>query len=126
MNNLRNLTINDKTSKMPILHHLSATSQNFGSGAIAFVGSLISLGVTLNVCYNLGFLSFSLPKNQGVDKSSVPTHTCGSDAITFVGSLISIELTLTACHDLGFLRFFLPKIGGLSKYKVQTCKLFQF
>ena len=47
---------------MPILHHISANSHTFGSDAIAFVGSMSSLEVTLTVCHNLVLLKFSFPK----------------------------------------------------------------
>ena len=49
-----------KYQKMPIYHHISANSHSFGSDAITFVGSMSDLEVTLTVCYNLGFLRFSL------------------------------------------------------------------
>ena len=65
INNLRNLTINDKIAKMLILHHLSANSHTCGSDAITFVGSMSSLEVTLTMCNNLGLLRFSLPKIGG-------------------------------------------------------------
>ena len=50
---------------MPSLHHLSANSHTCGSDAIAFVGPMSSLEVTLTVCRNLGLLEFCLPKIGG-------------------------------------------------------------
>ena len=61
---------------MTILHRISANSHNFGSDAITFVGSVNSWEVILTVCYNLGFLWFSLPTNGGREylyKISFPT-----------------------------------------------------
>ena len=61
INNLRNLTINNKYRKMTILHHITANSQTCGSDAITFVGSISSLEVTLTVCYCFVLLRYSLP-----------------------------------------------------------------
>ena len=70
--NLGSLPINNKISKIPILYHISANSHTCGSDAIAFVGFMSSLEVTLTVCHNLGLLEFCLPKIRGVDKFLVP------------------------------------------------------
>ena len=61
INNLRNLTITN-TVKCQFCSNISANSHTCGSDAITFVGSMSSLKVTLTVCYNFGFLGFSLSK----------------------------------------------------------------
>ena len=59
INILKNLTENNKLSKTLILHQLSAKSHTCASGSLE---SLENLEVTLNLCYNLGLLRFSLLK----------------------------------------------------------------
>ena len=66
LNNLRNLTINNKYRKMPILHRLSANSHTCRYDAVMLVGFMSSLGVTLTLCYNLVLLGFCLTKRGGV------------------------------------------------------------
>ena len=63
INNLKNLTINDKISeKANYLHHMSANSHTCRSDARTFVRSMNSLEIIFAVCYNFGFLRFSCPK----------------------------------------------------------------
>ena len=47
---------------MPIFLQIGANSHTCGFHATTFVGFMNSLGVTLTVCHNLGFLRFSLSK----------------------------------------------------------------
>ena len=50
---------------MQFLHYISANSHTCGSDAIAFVGSISSLEVTLTMCHNLRLLGSCLPKIGG-------------------------------------------------------------
>ena len=66
INNLRNLTINNKLSKMPILRDINPNSQTCVVDAITFDGSMNSLEVTLTCAITSSSSKFPSQNGWGV------------------------------------------------------------